>query len=312
MNATSFGLATALVLGLAFLAAAAAAAAVVRAVPEALRRRHPDLVGHLWSEGGRRRSAAPFRAWRLAVAVASREIGRRTGAAEKGWLANLERDLRRSGAPAGESPERFLARALLEGAGLTLGLALLSQLTLGRPLLLLALGSGLFHSLLVRPQMLRSAARERLGAILRRLPYAMDLMVLVVEAGGTLDEALETVTASRREGDPLAVELSAALAEVGAGGTRSAAFRRLAERLDLDELTSLVAALERAQATGAPVAETLEAQSEMVQRRRMQRAEKLAVEAPVKMMFPNMLILIAVLLIVLGPIFVQLVTEDLI
>jgi tight adherence protein C len=77
--------------------------------------------------------------------------------------------------------------------------------------------------------------------------------------------------------------------------------------LDLDELTSLVIALERADTTGAPIAELLETQSEVVQRRRMQRAERLAVEAPVKMMFPNMLILIAVLLIVLGPIFIQLV-----
>jgi tight adherence protein C len=318
-----FDLATMLVLLLAFVSAAAAAGAAVRALPEGLRRRHPDLVARLWSEPGRQRSPAILRVWRLALAVVSREVaarlpapsgteagGRAAEREDSGFLENLARDLSRAGEGREETPEGFLARALVEGVCVAAGLTLFFLLTLGRPLLLLALASGAFHTLILRPQTLRSRARERAGKILRRLPYAMDLMILVVEAGGTLDEALETI-AAERDDDPLADELALALAEAAAGGGRTRALRRMAERLDLDELTSLVIAIERAEATGAPIAETLATQAEVVQRRRMQRAERMAVQAPIKMMFPNMLIMIAVLLIILGPIFVQLVTQDL-
>jgi tight adherence protein C len=293
------------ILLLVFLSGTTAALALGRLVPEILRRRYGDLVAREWTEDGRRRSLAPFRAWRLAVAAVSRSITLRAGGA--GWLRKLGRDLERGQGPGAETPEGFLARAFLEGLCLTVALLLFSFLAVGRPLVLLALAVGLLHAAVLRPNMVRARARRRLGAILRRLPYAMDLMILMVEAGATLDEALATVASGADRGDPLAEELERALAEAGAGATSRASLRRMAERLDLDELTSLVIALERADTTGAPIAELLETQSEVVQRRRMQRAERLAVEAPVKMMFPNMLILIAVLLIVLGPIFIQLV-----
>ena len=54
------------------------------------------------------------------------------------------------------------------------------------------------------------------------------------------------------------------------------------------------------------MAKTLETQAEVFRFRRLQRAERLAVEAPVKMMFPNMLVMLAVLLLVLGPVLVKL------
>lgn len=317
MTGSLFSPASVAVLLLAFVSAAAAAAAAARGLPEALRRRHPDLVARVWAEDGRRRSSWSWRAWSLLLAVVSRELSARWGAASGNRdgtsgspTDRLARDLARAGAAHEETPQRFIARALLESAAISVGLALCFQLCFGRPLTLLALASGAFHGLVIRPQMLRSRARERAGKILRRLPYAMDLMILVVEAGGTLDQALRTVSAERSN-DPLADEVAAALAESEAGGTRTLALRRMAERLDLEEMTSLVIAIERAETTGAPIAETLATQAEVVQRRRMQRAEELAVQAPIKMMFPNVLIMISVMLIILGPIFVQLITQDL-
>jgi pilus assembly protein TadC len=68
-------------------------------------------------------------------------------------------------------------------------------------------------------------------------------------------------------------------------------------------------AIVRGQETGAPMAETLSTQAELFRERRLQELEKLAVEAPTKMTFPNMLVMLSVLIIILGPVIVNISTS---
>lgn len=266
--------------------------------------RNPEA--RLAFEGSRADSSWLFRSWELALQIAAREL---PGTRFARMRLRLEVDLRRAGEPAALTADRFLARALLEGAGLTLVLAVLFFLTTGGPMLLLALGVGLLYALGIRPQMLRSRAVERAGQISRRLPYAIDLAALVLGAGGTPREALEMI--ARQEGDPLAEEFALALAEMQSGAPQHKALAAMADRMHLEDLEALVIAINRGEATGAPLAKALETQAEVFRFRRLQRAERLAVEAPVKMMFPNMLIMLSVLLLVLGPVIVKLVQEGL-
>jgi tight adherence protein C len=266
--------------------------------------RNPDLAREYRS--GAATSSWPFRAGRLAVELVARDL-------PESRLARLRHrigeDLARTAAPAVLTPETFLARALLEGLAIAATVAVLMLALTGRPFILLGIGLGLLHALGIRPYRLHTEALARVAQIQRRLPYAMDLAVLVLRAGGTLPEAL--ALAADRRGDPLAEEISLALTQIRAGTSQAKALTELASRIRLEDLSTLVIALNRGEETGAPMAQTLETQAEIFRFRRMQRAERLAVEAPVKMMFPNMIIMLAVLLVVLGPVFVKLITEGL-
>lgn len=290
-----------------YLSAFAAASLLVLALARAARlllARNPEA--RLAFEGSRGRSTWLFRSWELALQVATREL-------PGSWLERLRRridlDLKRAGEGPDAHADSFVARALLEGAGIAAVLLALFLATTGGPMLPLALGLGLLYALGIRPQMLRARAAERIGKISRTLPYAIDLAALVLGAGGTPREALELI--ARRENDPLAEEFARALVEIRSGSPQHKALTAMAERLRLEDLSSLVIAINRGESTGAPMAQTLETQAEVFRFRRLQRAERMAVEAPVKMMFPNMLIMLSVLLLVLGPVIVKLVQEGL-
>lgn len=286
-----------------FAAGMLALLALVRWIGSLLER-HPDALRRYRAE--RESSAWPFRAWRLMVAVAARELPQ--GALET-LRKRVENDVTRAGESEDTEAEDFLGQAVVEGLLIALGLLVVDWLLFGRPLILLALGGGLFHAFLLRPHLLHARANERVGQIYRRLPYAIDLSVLVLRAGGTFREALEMV--AKEHEDPLSDELSRALAEIRSGTSQARALSNLAERIRLEELTSLIAGINRGEETGAPLARTLQIQADIFRFRRLQRAERLAVEAPVKMMFPNMLIMASVLLIVLAPVFIKLLTEGL-
>lgn len=246
------------------------------------------------------------RAWALAVDMASHEF---SGTGLDRIRQRISLDLRRAGKPKDLGVDRFLARAVLEGCALVVVVALILWQGSGGPMILLALGLGCFYSFGLRPHWLRSQAAERVARISRHLPYAVDLAALVLGAGGTPREALEMM--GRDIDEPLAEELAWVLAEIASGTPQHSALSAMAQRLELEDLDSLVIAINRGEATGAPMAKSLETQAEVFRFRRLQRAERLAVEAPVKMMFPNMLIMLAVLLLVLGPIIVQLMRDGL-
>jgi tight adherence protein C len=212
-------------------------------------------------------------------------------------------DLVKANTEPGETTDAFLGRAVVEGICITIVVSLLALMLIGRPLLLLALAAGIGWALGVRPQLLHSTAMQRVAEINRRLPYAIDLGVLLLQAGGTLREALHLLAQGN---DPFAEELRLALSAIQSGTPQGTALENMAERIQLEDLSTLVLAINRGEETGAPMAAALTTQAEVYRFRRMQRAEKLAVEAPVKMMFPNMIIMIAVLLVVLGPLLVQL------
>jgi tight adherence protein C len=287
-----------------FAAAALATWALGRWLTSLLER-HPDLTRELRDSAAR--LAWPARIWQLGIQLAAREL-------PQGRLESTRRriaeDLTRVAAPPGLTPEIFLGRAVLEGLALAVGIATLTFASAGRLFLPLALGVSLFHAFGLRPFLLRVRAQERVNRIQKRLPYAIDLAVLVLKAGGTLREALALVS-ERADRDPLAEEVAVALTQIRTGTPQAKAMTDMADRIRLEDLSTLVIAINRGEQTGAPMARALETQAEIFRFRRMQRAERLAVEAPVKMMFPNMLIMLAVLLVVLGPVFVKLLTDGL-
>lgn len=141
--------------------------------------------------------------------------------------------------------------------------------------------------------------KHREKKIIRALPMFLDFITMAVEAGMNLSGALQQAVEKGPEG-PLRVELQKVLRDVKAGMSRMEAIRAMAERLDIREIHSFTSALAQAERTGASLGQTLRIQADQRRTERFQRAEKLALEAPVKLVFPLVAFIFPTTFIVLG------------
>jgi tight adherence protein C len=152
---------------------------------------------------------------------------------------------------------------------------------------------------------LRSTLKKRHFAIMRALPFVLDLLTLSVEAGMDFMSALQRNCNSRRL-DPLNEELIRMTREVQMGISRRVALRNMAERSRQSDLKAVSFALIQADELGVPIGPILRIQSDQLRQRRFDRAERLANEAPVKMLGPLLLCIFpAVLIVLLAPILLQ-------
>ncbi len=157
---------------------------------------------------------------------------------------------------------------------------------------------------------LRDQVKKRHFKIIRELPYNMDLLTLSVEAGLDFQAAVGTVVTKGKPG-PLVEEFNIMMRELRMGKTRMEALRNMADRVQLASLSQFVAALIQADRMGTSLGKVLRIQSTQMRIERTQRAEKLANEAPVKMLFPLIACIFpTVFLVLFGPIVYQLLTGE--
>jgi tight adherence protein C len=156
---------------------------------------------------------------------------------------------------------------------------------------------------------LRRARAARHSAIQRALPFVLDLLTLSVEAGMDFMSALQR-NCERRRLDPLNEELIRMIREIQIGLPRRVALRNMAQRVDLADLRSVANSLIQADELGVSISTILRIQSDQMRSRRFDRAEKLANEAPVKMLGPLMFFIFpAVFIILLAPILRETLTQ---
>ncbi len=152
---------------------------------------------------------------------------------------------------------------------------------------------------------LQSSLKKRHLSIMKALPFVLDILTLSVEAGMDFISALQRNCASRRM-DPLNEELLRMTKEIQVGSSRKQALRNMADRCRQSDLKSIAYALIQADELGVSIGSILRIQSEQLRSRRFDRAEKLANEAPTKMLGPLMLCIFpAVFIILLGPVLSQ-------
>lgn len=152
---------------------------------------------------------------------------------------------------------------------------------------------------------LRGALKRRHLAIMKALPFVLDVLTLSVEAGMDFISALQR-NCSARKMDALNEELLRMTKEIQVGQSRRDALRRMADRVNQPDLRGVAFALIQADELGVSIGSILRIQSEQLRSRRFDRAEKLAAEAPTKMLFPLMLCIFpAVFIILLVPILTQ-------
>jgi tight adherence protein C len=135
------------------------------------------------------------------------------------------------------------------------------------------------------------------------LPDFLDLMIVCMEAGLSLDQAIARATDELGPSQPdLADELGLFTLEQRAGHPRVGCWKNLADRVDLDVMNALVGALNQADRFGTSIAKTLRIYADGLRTQRRQRVEELAAKLPVKLVFPLVLFIFPSLYVVaLGP-----------
>jgi len=153
-------------------------------------------------------------------------------------------------------------------------------------------------------------ARRRLTMIKRRMPFLLDLLTLLMEAGASFLQALKQAV-SEFEGHPVATEFGRVLADMNMGKTRVEAFNKMRDRLNDDEISSIIGSILQSEQLGTPLARIFRTQADVLQVKRTQRAETIAGEAGVNMLLPGMLVMAATVLIILGPFLLNYMNLDL-
>jgi tight adherence protein C len=222
-------------------------------------------------------------------------------------MERIEKKLQHTGVSYLLTAEQFVALRIISTVlGFLFGLLLLHALKADQPIWVL------FTMIVgfVLPDIWLSDTRKRReSAVIRAMPVYLDFITMAVEAGlnlqGALGQAMEKAPPS-----PLRNEFGIVLRDLRAGLPRSEALRRMADRLDIKEVTSFVSSMIQAEKMGSSMAAVLRIQADQRRSERFQRAEKLAMEAPIKLVGPLIIFIFPVTFIVLGfPIVMKFMSE---
>lgn len=157
-------------------------------------------------------------------------------------------------------------------------------------------------------QLEKRRARHKRRQIERSLPELLDLLVLCVEAGHPLEQALVKIGQELAQHHPhLTQELKTVTLEMTAGGGRARALQQMAQRVGSDTLNGLVSLLIQSERFGTRVSDALVAQAEHMRAQQRRRIEKRAAVMGLKLLFPLIFCIFPALLVVLvGPAFISL------
>jgi tight adherence protein C len=223
--------------------------------------------------------------------------------------ARIQVALRRAGQDYTLTPVQFYAGKLVASGCFAAGLGWITA-TVGPGGLVGAMAGAVFGFFM--PELwLSDMTKKRNLKILKRLPFFLDIVTMAVESGMNLSSALAKSVEKMPSG-PLLVEINRVLREVRAGKPRTDALRDMSARLDFAAMNSLVSALVQGELMGSSIGPILRAQADQRRTERFQRAEKLALEAPVKMLGPLIICIFPCTFIVIGfPIVTQLMKSGL-
>ncbi len=213
------------------------------------------------------------------------------------YLEKSNRKLRLSGVSFILTAEQYFAVRLLASI-VSFVMALFSMGAMGEISLGWLLSLTVFGFFLPKITLHDLHAKRKLS-IVRHLPMYLDYITMSVQAGLNLSGALHQAVEKGPKG-PLHAEFDGVIRDLRAGMSRSDSLRSMAERVQVKEINSLVSALIQAEKTGASLSNTLTIQANQRRVERFQKAEKKAMEAPVKLVFPLVAFIFPVTFMVIG------------
>lgn len=214
-------------------------------------------------------------------------------------LPEIDRQIQAAGLSRYWTGEEYLARLQIVACLLTPAYFYVCFKVLGVAGLVLAPVLTILTVHLLRRRLANNAV-ARLNRIKRRLPYLLDLLTLLMEAGSTFLAALEEGVNEFRT-HAVGEEFGRVLGEIALGKSRIAALEAMRDRLDDDEITSIVGSIIQGETLGTPLARLFRTQADILRVKRTQRAETIAGEAGVKMLLPAILVMASTCIVILGP-----------
>lgn len=226
-----------------------------------------------------------------------------------GTLSRIEQQLRVTGLLFLLSPRQFAALRILSTLiAMMMGILPMVLLSSFSPWILLGMALlGWYY-----PRIwVHDIRRRHVARILKQLPIYLDFLTLAVEAGLNLNGALKHAVEKGPDG-PLRREFEHMLRDLKSGLSRTEALRRLDERVEIREISNFVGVVIQADRMGSGTAAALRFQADQRRVERFQRAEKQAMEAPVKLVFPLLVFIFPITFIVLAfPIVMKFMQEGL-
>ena len=227
-------------------------------------------------------------------------------------VSKIKQDLSYAGFRSEKAPAMYMTLKL---AGLVTGVVLgggISVLTMGLgqgALIRTVIAAGFLFYL--PTLVLMYLGRQRKQKIFLGLPDALDLMVVCVEAGLALDQAMRKVTDEmRRSYREISDEFGLCNLQLQMGRTRAQVLQELGTRSGVDDLRSLASILIQADKFGSSIAQALRVQSDSMRTRRRQIAEEKAAKTAVQLIFPLVLFIFPGIFVVLvGPAAITMVRE---
>ena len=213
----------------------------------------------------------------------------------------IEKKLIVAGNPGGLTPTTFLGQIGFTGVVCPAFATLLFILMMKKIGLSILMGMFLSAILIVmQVNKISTATKARQKAIVKNLPFALDLLTISVDAGLGFDSAVDKVVLNMD--GPISDEFKRLLAEMRIGRPRKDALRDMIERTEVDELSEFVVAIIQADQLGIGLSKLLKVQAKQMRVRARQKAQEQANKAPVKMLIPMvMFIFPCIFAILLGP-----------
>ncbi len=225
---------------------------------------------------------------------------RRRGSDDPGF-SGIQKRLALAGNPNNLSANDFLGVlgvSVIAMAGLVFLLMGLAGADVATAALLGLAGGGIGYY--IPTLWLSSKIKSRQKEIQQAMPDSLDLLVISVEAGLGFDAAVQRLT--EKADHALAKEFRRMLAEVRMGRSRRDALKDMVNRTEVPDLNTFVSAIIQADQLGVSVSRVLSVQSEQIRLLRRQRAEEAAAKAPLKMLFPMILLIFpSMFIVILGP-----------
>jgi tight adherence protein C len=226
-----------------------------------------------------------------------------SGLVSSAWREDLDKQITLAGDYMGLLPEETIGFAIVSAfLGLLAGIVFGHVSGMGNILVLAGFGVGAALPFL----RISSAATDRMKAVTRRLPYAIDLLALAMGAGLDFPGSVrQVVEKSSSPDDPVIEEFTLMLQGLQLGRTRRQSLEDFAARVPASSVVEFVGSVVQAELRGNPVVEALKIQAEVSRRRRSVAAEEGASKAGVKMVVPLVLVFMAILLLIVAPMMLQ-------
>ena len=215
-------------------------------------------------------------------------------------IPRIELSLNRGASPLPWQPREIVAKILIECLLLLIGIVffgsavLSTAICVGAALLL----SGVYlHSAI---KALHTRAEERIERIQLRMPFGIDLIALMLRAGASFSEALETMVRESRE-HPFSQEFQRVLDDLSHGRPLQEALGDMDERLHCEEVREIIFSICKSRELGTPLADIFVNLADQLRLKKSQWAEAAVGRAQVKLSIPNLLGMVACFLAILFP-----------